>query len=260
MKKSQFLLAACAVISSFIFHPAEIANADSTTILVPGVGVPATDQIFVLNPPADSVDYRTYFEKDRSYECGYSDSIGAGAAFLRFTPTFTNTFDPIVNQLKEIGRFSPALGQTIGYDSARQTITPGVTGVYNFHVVKNSPGNFSVNIRFKCYETTLYGGYNTVVNPFNFLELTNTTNNPLRAKIRLYDRDGLEIGSGYFQIDTGRRFDFDVHTATGPTSYGMVSVTYDGTYGGLTGNLSQYNSDLELQATTPLNARSQLAQ
>lgn len=109
-------------------------------------------------------------------------------------------------------------------------------------------------------ETSLYGGYNTNASPYNFLELSNTTNATVSGRVRGYNYDGTATVDATFSIEANRRYDIDVHSAAGPNKYGLLVVTHDGPYGALQGAVSQYissNSQLILQATVPLKPREQ---
>ena len=141
----------------------------------------------------------------------------------------------------------------------RVVITPVAANYYGFYVY-NTSSSGAANVRFECMETTLYGGYNTNANPFNFLELTNTTNATIAGRVRGFNYDGTATVDTTFSIAANNRYDVDVHSAAGANKYGILIVTHNGPYGALNGAVSQYSGSvgsLTLRATVPLKPRDQ---
>lgn len=141
----------------------------------------------------------------------------------------------------------------------RIVITPVSADRYTFRINNNSTTD-DVNAKFECMETTLYGGYNTNANPFNFLEVTNTSNKPVSGRVRGFNFDGTAAVNVTFTANANSRVDVDVHSAAGPNKYGVLFVTHDGPFGALQGAVSQYNgpvSALNLSASVPLRPRDQ---
>ncbi len=105
----------------------------------------------------------------------------------------------------------------------------------------------TANVRMFCEETTLYGGFNTSVTDFNFLEMTNTSaegaapisgsvtaiNVVATPNVTVIDRIG-------FSVNGNSRFDFDIHARTGFGAFGPVKVAHDGAPGSLKAVMSQY--------------------
>jgi hypothetical protein len=95
-------------------------------------------------------------------------------------------------------------------------------------------------VRFFCDDTTLFGGFNTMVTDFNFLELTNTLSSlDLNVTLRLMPVKG-EPFERTVLVKKGLRFDMDIHSLVGPGTYGSMQLMHDGPKGGLKAELVQY--------------------
>jgi len=136
----------------------------------------------------------------------------------------------------------------------RITFTPTTSDRFQLTVAAALGGGESVRVR--CFDTTLYGGYNTNVNDFNFLELTNISNAQLTGKIFAINFDGTTaINGASFTVESNRRLDVDLHTPAGADKYGLVYVTHNGPHGSLKATVSQYSGNVnnfELTGTVPL--------
>ena len=89
---------------------------------------------------------------------------------------------------------------------SRGDVTPpitsqaGITSLARISFTAPSAGPFFVGVNanpfvgetltVRCVDTTLYGEYNTFVNPYNFLELTNNTNSTVTGTISANNYDG----------------------------------------------------------------------
>jgi hypothetical protein len=146
------------------------------------------------------------------------------------------------------------------------TLTPSADGYYEFIVrsladdsVYYSDGVGGPDFVISCNETSLYGGFNTNINNFNFLELTNTSNTDIIAKIKAVTSDGtLALNNFTVTVPAGLRFDIDLHTPVGQGKYGNIVVTHDGAVGALTGYVSQYlgtGESFALSTSLPLATR-----
>jgi len=161
---------------------------------------------------------------------------------------------------RKAGDITPQItGDTGGTDDNRITFTPATSNRFTITVDDAEGGGESVRIR--CFDTTLYGGFNTNVNDFNFLELTNVTNATITGKITAITADGTTvINAAGFSISAQRRADVDLHTPAGADKYGLVIVTHDGPVGALKGGVSQYSgtvSSFELTGYVPLTPTEQ---
>jgi len=133
-------------------------------------------------------------------------------------------------------------GYTTG-SQLRATIASGVSG--------GEPA------RFTCEETTLYGSFNTFVNSFNFLEITNTSNGV--AEVLVYTRDySGRVVSEWDTISAYSRKDIDIHSLVGPNKYGWIALGHNMPSGSVTARLSQYRmtgSSMELSVSEELKTR-----
>ena len=202
------------------------------------------------------------FEANRSYTCGIeSGSDPDEVSLLLYTPSFAVP-DPTTDAYSSIGDVTPRIGSgalSLSNINNRKTITPSASGTYHLALVNDSFVT-SYSVKLNCMETTLYGGYNTNANPFNFLELINITNSTVTGRIRGFNFDGTATIDRAFSISANSRQDFDLHTPAGANKYGSLIITHNSTYGGIKGAVSQYSpvsGGLQLGATVPLKSRSQ---
>ena len=161
---------------------------------------------------------------------------------------------------KKAGDITPQItGESGGADDNRITFTPTTSNRFSITVDDAEGGGESVRVR--CFDTTLHSGFNTNVNDFNFLELTNVTNATVTGKVTAITADGTTVINGAgFSISAQRRADIDLHTPAGADKYGLVIVTHDGPVGALKGGVSQYSgtvSSFELTGFVPLTPTEQ---
>lgn len=105
------------------------------------------------------------------------------------------------------------------------------------------------NVKIKCEETTLAGGFNTSVTDYNFLEITNTlTANAedagsisgfITAKNAI--NDSTVINKQTFTVGAQDRVDVDVHSAAGAGAFGPVFICHDGPPNSVRAVTSFYN-------------------
>lgn len=124
------------------------------------------------------------------------------------------------------------------------------TQAYTVLTVALASGETSV----QCYETTLFGSYNTMATDFNFLELTSTLsghalNNQLYVEIegrranvphRPFTRSLI--------IEAGQRVDIDLHSIVGK-DFGPIVIRHNGPKGALQARTGQY----KLRSQEPLD-------
>lgn len=128
-----------------------------------------------------------------------------------------------------------------------------------------TPGSTFADLAIHCDETSLYGGYNTVVTELNYLEIVNTTVLALNAHLYGYD-----ASSGDLVIDATitlpggagpRRTDIDLHSLVGQGKFGSLVLAHDGPKGAVKADVAQYRIttlipfDFDLVARNPLNSR-----
>ncbi len=190
----------------------------------------------------------------RSYSCEAipTDSLTA----FDWSDQVTGTSGtPETITARQAGAIVPQIGgETGGNADNRLTFTPTTTDRFILTVANAKVGGELVRVR--CLATTLFGGYNTNVNDFNFLELTNIGNQTLNGTITATNFDGtVVINAQPFSVLPQRRVDVDLHTPVGVDKFGVVRVTHDGPLGTLKGNVSQYKgtvADFTLTDAAPL--------
>ncbi len=125
-----------------------------------------------------------------------------------------------------------------------------------------SPTGMATEIEMKCVETSLYGGFNTSVNNFNFLEITNTSNSSISGFIYATSFDGSSvINAQPFTIASNNRLDIDIHTPAGANKFGTIKVVHDGPFGSILATTSYYKGttvDFTLTGTVPARPRDRL--
>lgn len=183
-------------------------------------------------------------EADRSYACegvpltiatdfDFSNQVvGQGASPLTFTARFGGDISPIVG------------GEVGDRTDNRVIVTPTQSDRYRIEIEGAAVGGESVLIR--CYETTLFGGFNTNVNDFNFLELTNIGNATITARVSAIEFDDtVALNNAEFAVPAGQRVDVSLHDFAGMNKFGFVRVTHDAPLGTLNGAVSQYFGTVE---------------
>lgn len=242
-----------------------VTNAQADSLIVPGsrdssAGTIAFEGAATLGGRNTSI--RLYMEPNRSYVCSLiSDALGASSD-LAFT-NLANVSLTTVAPLNLIGGVTPAIASensTINAHRATFTLsgaTGQTAGVYYFIVNNSSSSDYFA--RAECFETTLYGGYNTNVSNFNFLEIINTTNTTLSGAVTATNFDGtVVINKQAFSVSPNNRVDVDLHTPAGSGKYGSVRVTHNGPLGALQAHVSQYAgsaANFTLTGVVPLRSR-----
>lgn len=195
------------------------------------------------------------FEAGKSYSC---EGIPVSPTTLfDFDTTVAGTTGgtPPSITARSTGALTPPITGESG-DSANNRLSFIVTTADRYQLTVAAAEGGGETIRPRCLETTLYGGYNTNVNDFNFLELTNVSSAAITGKITATNFDGTTVINGQsFTVPAGQRIDIDVHTPAGADKFGSIRVAHDGSYGSLQANLSQYAgsvSNFALSASLPL--------
>ena len=223
----------------------------------------AADAVSPPDPATEETSFSTNLEADRSYACTLTGESNQSNVDIRAISGPGSVSVPLVL----IGNVSPAVTGDIGdTNNNRVSISPNgttqVTGNYSISIANATTSggtSASTKARFDCLETTLYGGYNTNVNDFNFLEITNTTNATIIGAITATNSDGtVVINKQAFGVLPNRRVDVDLHTPAGRNKFGLIQVTHSGPYGALQAYVSQYDgtiSNFVQTASIPLRPR-----
>ncbi len=196
-----------------------------------------------------------YLDAGNSYCCEFlPTNAGAQVQAVATNVTFTGGNITAVDRTAT----TPALASAfLGNTGNRLCLTPTATGIHTFTVTTVNPNPTLVDVQ--CNETTLFGGYNTNANPFNFLEISNLTNATINGKIYATNYDGTVVINGSaFSVAAGLRADVNIHEAAGPNAFGILKIVHDGPLGALQANTSFYSGPvdaLELQATVAAKVR-----
>ena len=200
-------------------------------------------------------------QNNRSYCCAIwktRDGSAAAANLMDGTPSIGT-----LENLEYRGRASPwpASGQPrarhcfIFAKSADNSLDRGTVS-FPVHGLQNP----LTNARVRCEETTLHGGFNTVVAQFNFIEITNTLpegllDNSIVATIKATGtRSGTELLNETVTIEQGKRVDINVHDRSG-TDFGPVIINHNGP----PGSLRAVNAQYKIISTEPLDFEPVLA-
>ena len=153
------------------------------------------------------------------------------------------------------GTSEPAIGVYNGNQYPSLTRICFMAPTRSYYSFPIELGTLPADYTISCTETTLFGGFNTSVTDFNFLELTNTLDGPAETetiKARIFARDSVSqqtiIHNSVVQIPPGDRRDVDIHSVAGAGAFGPLFVTHDGPPGSLKATVSQYN----ITSTNPL--------
>jgi len=205
--------------------------------------------------------FTAHLETNRSYACS------AHMAEIGNNLDISSVIDPSAGSVifSEIGNVTPVmLADSSNDPDNRVSITPSGSGtqVSGAYIISVLNGGSSASVgRLDCMETTLYGGYNTNVNDFNFLEISNLTNTTITGTITAVNFDGTTvINRQAFSVSANNRADVDLHTPAGLNRFGVIRVTHNGPFGALQASVSQYSGtalSLQLSTTVPLRPRDQ---
>ncbi len=201
-----------------------------------------------------------YLERGHSYNCEASPQSVSSNIILSTNVRDSLNLTGESFTARRTSQMSPVLSFSVGFaNGSRLSLIPPTSKLWNISFTTTFVGGESVVMI--CRDTTLEGGFNTFINNFNFLELTNLTTDAISGTITAVNFNGaVVINAQPFSVGAGLRFDVDIHTPAGPNRYGTVTVVHDGPTAGLSGTISQYAgtvSSFELRATIPLKTLGQ---
>ena len=256
---------AATLILTFVFF-ANSAHAGSTALpggpnILDGSTVISAD----LQTPPSSASAEFAFQINLEAKKSYACTVVAENDFSNLD--FQSVRDPGSNLVFVgiIGSVTPAVKDSLDrisiFPSGAGTQTSGeyIIGIDNQSTALFTGTPVTAKARIDCDETTLYGGYNTNVNDFNFLEILNITNTTLNAAITATNSDGtVVIAQQVVTVQPNRRADIDLHTPAGANKFGLLEVIHNGPKGGLQASVSQYDgtvSNFVLTSSLPLKTR-----
>jgi hypothetical protein len=197
--------------------------------------------------------------KGRSYACSYLPEDEKTVDML--STVLDGNGDPLTAVL--CGDSEPIISTVDDNtkDDNRLCFIAPTTGELSMGVGAVTGGSF-ILASIECLETTLFGGYNTNVSSFVFLELENRTTANVTASITIRQNDGTVVADAVnVNVAPNSRTDFDVHTVAGANQFGSIIVSNTAPFGGLSGRVSSYSSTasggLSLQGQTTMSGREQ---
>lgn len=226
-----------------------------------GFVIPGTTRSNVANYPTwhsgDTVGFTAV--TDRSYFCRSVASDGAQHV----------AFDTTVAQNGGSQSASAnLLGAADGGRAAEEAfgIVAFATGTL-FNVLTSATSgtgsSFGAIAMIQCFETSLYGNFNTITNAnnVNYLEIKNISNVAVTVQVILYTPQGTAFSRLGRTLAANERQDIAIHEITAAqNTYGSIVLSHNGPLGGIVANLSKYRFDgvnMVITATEPLRRREQ---
>lgn len=204
----------------------------------------SVDKTATFDSLADSTAFFSRVTDNKSYCCEIWHH-GESNIAPRFDSLSVS--DGSLDFLLDRAKISPNLGAGNTPEAARKCfVYSSAATVKNAFITLGVAANVSpiVNANVRCTETTLYGGFNTVVTDFNFIEISNTLgdtdqNEDVRLRITATGTSGATVLDRIITIEAGKRIDVDVHSAA-PQDFGPVVITHNGPPGSLRATNAQY--------------------
>ena len=217
----------------------------------------ATDFLVTVSKPLNKVvnagdNFLVQFDLNRSYVCtlaGIDNDSELGLSTSVISPLAISV--PAEARGNTTPQVSSGSSDNDSNDN-RVAIFSTVAGTWTINVDSAKAGGEEAN--FACEESTLYAGFNTFVNTFNFLELNNISNNDIQVILIAQDFNGVTT-SETFIVSANRRRDIDIHTRVGPSVFGIAKIKHNGPIGAIKGAISQYDSDFQLSVSDSLSRR-----
>ncbi len=219
------------------------AMADPTRWTVPLNRGTAT----LIQTPTTGDIINTVTALDRSYCCtiGLGSDVDYGAYFSEVRNVFGAPVAWSISGLMEPkipyvwGHSNPGRARAC-FMTTQSTDTSGFDLIMAF----DAPPPGGANIPVQCDETTLFGGFNTSVTDFNFLEITNTTDSDQIVEIIAINSvsgNSRVIDGLVSTVRANTRSDIDIHSRVGTGAFGPMIIKSYGPAGSLRAVLSQYN-------------------
>jgi hypothetical protein len=205
----------------------------------------ATDQTFDIESLQTNDSLFASVENNRSYCCQIYH-IGPSNMVPRID-SLSVSGGSLVNSADR-GRNSPWTGAgNNAVDSRKCFSFEGTESVSRTFITLDIEANATPipNARVLCKETTLYGGFNTVVTDFNFIEITNTlTNTDINSEVVVKviangTIAGAEVLNTTITLQPGQRQDVNIHSSAA-NDFGPVILTHNGPQGSIRAVNAQY--------------------
>lgn len=248
MKKSLVLLAFLAFLPNAFAQQAYI---------IPGSRPGSDSGVLSL---ANGNTFRTFALKDRSVYCRYRSATATDITLSEIIACGSGTCPTA----RLVGDVESGTDQGIGADDAIAFIANDnpadgflpVDNYYDMTVVAVAPS--PSNVIIECFNTTLYGNFNTVsaANPFNFLELSNDSNVGINTRVVVTKNDGTILSTLNIFVGEGQQRDISIHDIAGAANtFGRITVAHDGALHGIRAKLTKYTSSFVITASDKLETR-----
>jgi hypothetical protein len=221
-----------------------------------------------LENPTVSSNIVVQSKPGRSFCCDVNSDQGFSSYFSSVKLGVNSVFDSLgVKYRGDEGFLLPNSGTALtGKDRVCLYVSPTVvlgssaslTLGLAFGANGLSAGN---NIQLSCKQTTQVGGFNTYINEFNFLEVTPTGaagDQNITVWVKALNSSGGQVINTSFTVLTGQRFDLDIHTAAGSSTYGTIFLSHDGSPGSIVAHVSQYKVTSQSPLQFELRTRDRL--
>ena len=206
----------------------------------------ATNETFEISSLDTADMVFALIENDRSYCCQIYH-VGQSNIVPKFSSITPNS--GALADLSSRGQAAPWLGAGNNSVDSRRCFRAQVTSPVNrtFITLGLAANSSPVpNARLLCKDTTLYGGFNTAVTDFNFIEITNTLiastdlTNSVVVNIKANGTiSGNQVLNTTITVQPGQRMDVDVHSVAA-NDFGPVTITHNGPQGSIRAVNVQY--------------------
>jgi len=184
-----------------------------------------------------------------TYVCSMSEVFASGLSTSIMAPsgpisgTFAGNDYPAIQLTDDEDDLNLANNEILDTDSSDNRIAFQApdSGDYIFTIASWATDSLTRDAFLICSDSTANVGFNTFLNDFNFLEVTNNLERELTVNWEAVNFDGTRI-SGSINVGAGLRADIDIHTAVGPSSFGNIKVGILGVEGSAILNMSQYQT------------------
>ena len=186
--------------------------------------------------------FRVALQESHSYECSLSQKLlSVNSPYITFDLQATNPSGQSVT-LTGVGNIEPVVTPPAGKSSlkARISLFAGATGTYVLR--PDLAANEADFATARCYDTTLFGEFNTFYAQVPILELVNRTSHELTAFVQAIDYAGHSLFEHPVEISVNASTRRDLVLSSIPlNTYGIVRVAFIGPQGAFAGTMSEYN-------------------
>lgn len=249
-------------------NPTLIRNSLSAVVILFGICLNfaqalAASYELAINTPlvrssvADNDVFFVGLENNSSYCCQISAENGVAIPLLKLTQFVPNSGS--IENLKARGASGPWVSASSLSADRRQCFQyakdPDTTNGRSYATFNvEFSGGPPANVTIRCDETTLFGGFNTSVADFNFIEITNTltkTDSDNDIILHIAGKSvvgGNQVISRSITLVPNQRVDVDIHSVA-PSNFGPIVITHNGPKG----SIRAVNAQYRLVNTTPLD-------